>query len=120
MTTTVTLNPGFFSRRSVLDWGFAVLALLGSERGTRPFDQRLRLAQVELGGGAQVGLEFHQAQRFFTRGERALREEHGRASVAQHECGALGRRGRVVRHAARTAGAAAGSPRPRARWPRSC
>ncbi|PUE12123.1 c-type cytochrome biogenesis protein CcsB [Limnohabitans sp. T6-20] len=29
MTTTVTLNPGYFSRRSALDWGFAVLALLG-------------------------------------------------------------------------------------------
>jgi cytochrome c-type biogenesis protein CcsB len=29
MMTTVTLNPGYFSRRSVLDWGFAVLALLG-------------------------------------------------------------------------------------------
>jgi len=29
MTSTVTLNPGYFSRRSVLDWGFAVLALLG-------------------------------------------------------------------------------------------
>jgi cytochrome c-type biogenesis protein CcsB len=28
-TTTVTLNPGFFSRRSAGDWGFAVLALLG-------------------------------------------------------------------------------------------
>ncbi|MEK7346791.1 MAG: c-type cytochrome biogenesis protein CcsB [Pseudomonadota bacterium] len=29
MMTTVTLNPGYFSRRSVLDWGFAVLALMG-------------------------------------------------------------------------------------------
>ncbi len=29
MTATVTLNPGYFSRRSALDWGFAVLALLG-------------------------------------------------------------------------------------------
>ena len=29
MMTTVTLNPGFFSRRSALDWGFAVLAVLG-------------------------------------------------------------------------------------------
>ncbi len=28
-TTTVTLNPGFFSRRSAGDWGFAALALLG-------------------------------------------------------------------------------------------
>ncbi len=28
--TTVTLNPGFFSSRSVLDWGFAMLALLGT------------------------------------------------------------------------------------------
>ena len=28
-TTTVTLNPGFFSRRSASDWGFAALALLG-------------------------------------------------------------------------------------------
>jgi len=29
MTTSVTLNPGYFSGRSLLDWGFAVLALLG-------------------------------------------------------------------------------------------
>ena len=29
MTSTVTLNPGYFSRRSALDWGFAVLTLLG-------------------------------------------------------------------------------------------
>ncbi|PUE11659.1 c-type cytochrome biogenesis protein CcsB [Limnohabitans sp. T6-5] len=29
MNSTVTLNPGYFSRRSLLDWGFAVLALLG-------------------------------------------------------------------------------------------
>ena len=29
MNTTVTLNPGFFSRRSLADWGFALLALLG-------------------------------------------------------------------------------------------
>ena len=29
MTKTVTLNPGYFSRRSVLDWGFALLAVLG-------------------------------------------------------------------------------------------
>ncbi len=28
-TTTVTLNPGFFSGRSLADWGFALLALLG-------------------------------------------------------------------------------------------
>ena len=28
--TTVTLNPGYFSSRSVLDWGFALLALLGT------------------------------------------------------------------------------------------
>ena len=28
--TTVTLNPGYFSSRSLLDWGFAVLALLGT------------------------------------------------------------------------------------------
>jgi hypothetical protein len=28
--TTVTLNPGYFSSRSALDWGFAVLALLGT------------------------------------------------------------------------------------------
>ena len=27
--TTVTLNPGYFARRSALDWGFAVLTLLG-------------------------------------------------------------------------------------------
>lgn len=29
MNTTVTLNPGFFSRRSLSDWGFALLALVG-------------------------------------------------------------------------------------------
>ena len=29
MNTTVTLNPGFFSRRSPADWGFALLALVG-------------------------------------------------------------------------------------------
>ena len=29
MTNTVTLNPGYFSRRSALDWGFALLAVLG-------------------------------------------------------------------------------------------
>jgi cytochrome c-type biogenesis protein CcsB len=29
MTKTVTLNPGYFSRRSALDWGFALLAVLG-------------------------------------------------------------------------------------------
>jgi cytochrome c-type biogenesis protein CcsB len=29
MNTTVTLNPGFFSRRSLGDWGFALLALVG-------------------------------------------------------------------------------------------
>ena len=29
MNTTVTLNPGFFSRRSLADWGFALLALVG-------------------------------------------------------------------------------------------
>ena len=29
MNTTVTLNPGFFSHRSLADWGFAALALLG-------------------------------------------------------------------------------------------
>ena len=28
--TTVTLNPGYFSSRSALDWGFALLALLGT------------------------------------------------------------------------------------------
>jgi cytochrome c-type biogenesis protein CcsB len=28
--TTVTLNPGYFSRRTALDWGFALLALLGT------------------------------------------------------------------------------------------
>jgi len=28
-TTTVTLKPGFFSGRSLADWGFALLALLG-------------------------------------------------------------------------------------------
>ncbi len=28
--TTVTLNPGYFSTRSGLDWGFALLALLGT------------------------------------------------------------------------------------------
>jgi len=28
-TTTVTLNPGFFSRRSAGDWVFAALTLLG-------------------------------------------------------------------------------------------
>jgi cytochrome c-type biogenesis protein CcsB len=28
--TTVTLNPGYFSNRSGLDWGFALMALLGS------------------------------------------------------------------------------------------
>ncbi len=29
MTKTVTLNPGYFSHRSALDWGFALLAVLG-------------------------------------------------------------------------------------------
>jgi len=29
MNTTVTLNPGFFSHRSLADWGFALLALVG-------------------------------------------------------------------------------------------
>ena len=29
MNTTVTLNPGYFSRRSLADWGFALLALVG-------------------------------------------------------------------------------------------
>ncbi len=29
MNTTVTLNPGFFSRRSLADWGFALLSLVG-------------------------------------------------------------------------------------------
>ena len=29
MTSSVTLNPGYFSRRSLADWGFALLALLG-------------------------------------------------------------------------------------------
>lgn len=28
--TTVTLNPGYFSSRTALDWGFALLALLGT------------------------------------------------------------------------------------------
>ena len=28
--TTVTLNPGYFSSRTTLDWGFALLALLGT------------------------------------------------------------------------------------------
>jgi len=28
--TTMTLNPGYFSSRSVVDWGFALLALLGT------------------------------------------------------------------------------------------
>lgn len=28
--TTVTLNPGYFSSRTFLDWGFALLALLGT------------------------------------------------------------------------------------------
>ena len=28
-TTTVTLNPGYFSRRNLADWGFALLSLLG-------------------------------------------------------------------------------------------
>ena len=27
--TTITLNPGYFSQRSLADWGFALLALLG-------------------------------------------------------------------------------------------
>ena len=27
--TTITLNPGYFSRRSVADWGFALVVLLG-------------------------------------------------------------------------------------------
>ena len=27
--TTITLNPGYFSQRSLTDWGFALLALLG-------------------------------------------------------------------------------------------
>ena len=26
MTSSVTLNPGYFSRRSLADWGFALLA----------------------------------------------------------------------------------------------
>ena len=29
MTSSVTLNPGYFSRRSLADWGFALLAVLG-------------------------------------------------------------------------------------------
>ena len=29
MNTTVTLNPGYFSRRSLADWAFAALSLLG-------------------------------------------------------------------------------------------
>ncbi len=29
-TTTLTLNPGFFARRNWLDWGFALLSLLGT------------------------------------------------------------------------------------------
>ena len=29
MMTTVTLHPGYFSRRNALDWGFALVALLG-------------------------------------------------------------------------------------------
>ena len=29
MTSSVTLNPGYFSRRSLADWGFALLAALG-------------------------------------------------------------------------------------------
>jgi hypothetical protein len=27
--TTITLNPGFFSQRSLADWAFAVLTALG-------------------------------------------------------------------------------------------
>ncbi len=29
MTSSVTLNPGYFARRSLADWGFALLAVLG-------------------------------------------------------------------------------------------
>ena len=29
MNTTVTLQPAYFSRRSLADWGFALLSLLG-------------------------------------------------------------------------------------------
>ena len=29
MNTTVTLNPGYFCRRSLADWAFALLALVG-------------------------------------------------------------------------------------------
>ena len=29
MTSTVTLNPGYFAKRSLADWGFALLAVLG-------------------------------------------------------------------------------------------
>jgi cytochrome c-type biogenesis protein CcsB len=29
MTSTVTLNPGYFSKRSLADWGFALLTFLG-------------------------------------------------------------------------------------------
>ena len=29
-TTTVSLNPGYFSQRSLLDWAFALLTLVGT------------------------------------------------------------------------------------------
>ena len=59
--TTVTLNPGYLSSRSAIDWGFALLALLGTVFAFTRYQQAMdeyeqAIHHLQLAGRDLVGL----------------------------------------------------------------